>query len=256
MSEPKINRLFWDIETSPNIGFFWQAGYKKAIPYESIIQERAIICICYKWESEKKVHSLTWDKGCDKKLIEEFNKVLLLADETVAHNGDNFDIKFLYSRLLYHNFVPTYHFNPIDTLKIARQKFRFNSNRLDYLGQYLFGQGKISTSFSLWKDIVLGNCDKAMNKMVRYCKRDVVLLQKVYNKLSDFTEHKTHVGVLNGLDAWTCPKCGSASVHRIGSRVTKMGRKYRMRCNDCGSHHSISLANLNKYIEYKKYEKP
>jgi hypothetical protein len=27
----KIKRLFFDIETSPNIGFFWTAGYKQNI---------------------------------------------------------------------------------------------------------------------------------------------------------------------------------------------------------------------------------
>ena len=49
-------RLFFDIETSPNIGFFWQSGYKLQVPYTNIIKERAIICICYKWENDKKVN--------------------------------------------------------------------------------------------------------------------------------------------------------------------------------------------------------
>ena len=63
----KRKRLFFDIETSPNIGFFWQAGYKKNIDYSNIIKERAIICICYKWEGEKEVGYLHWDaKQCDK----------------------------------------------------------------------------------------------------------------------------------------------------------------------------------------------
>ena len=67
MLKTKRRRLFFDIETSPNIGTFWQAGYKKTISPEDIIKERAIICICYKWEGEKKVYGLTWDENQDDK---------------------------------------------------------------------------------------------------------------------------------------------------------------------------------------------
>ena len=65
-------RLFFDIEVSANIGLFWQSGFKLNIGPESIIKERAIMCICYKWEDSKEVHSLEWDsKQCDKKLLEK-----------------------------------------------------------------------------------------------------------------------------------------------------------------------------------------
>ena len=53
-----FKRLFYDIETSPNIGFFWGAGYKVNISHDNIIKERAIICICYKWEGQDTVHSI------------------------------------------------------------------------------------------------------------------------------------------------------------------------------------------------------
>jgi hypothetical protein len=63
MNELKKKRLFFDIETSPNIGFFWQSGYKLNISYNNIITERAIICICYKWEGDEKLYSLNWDES-------------------------------------------------------------------------------------------------------------------------------------------------------------------------------------------------
>ena len=49
-----MKRLFWDIETSANIGWFWQASRKQFIGPDNIIQERAIICICWKWEGKEK----------------------------------------------------------------------------------------------------------------------------------------------------------------------------------------------------------
>ena len=38
MLKTKRRRLFFDIETSPNIGLFWEAGYKKNIDVSNIIQ--------------------------------------------------------------------------------------------------------------------------------------------------------------------------------------------------------------------------
>jgi len=76
MLKSKRKRLFFDIETSPNVGFFWSAGYKLNITPDSIIQERAIICICYKWEDEKEVYFLQWDsKQNDKRMLQSFIEV-------------------------------------------------------------------------------------------------------------------------------------------------------------------------------------
>ena len=98
----KIKRLFFDIETSYNIGSFWKLG-QQFISYDKIIHERAIICICYKWEDEKKVHHLTWDHNQnDKVMLQQFLKVLNEADEIVGQNHEDFDIKWLRTRCLYH----------------------------------------------------------------------------------------------------------------------------------------------------------
>ena len=143
MQNPKIRRLICDAETSPNIGFFWRAGFRLSINHDNILHERAIICICYKWEGERTVHSLEWKKGDDKDLLKRFLKVALEADELVAHNGDKFDIKWFNTRCLKHGLEPPPIWKTVDTLVIARRRFYFNSNRLDYLGKYLLDEGKI-----------------------------------------------------------------------------------------------------------------
>ncbi len=50
-------RLFFDIEVSPNIVFSWRAGYNLNIDPDNIIEERKIICVCWKWEGKDEVHS-------------------------------------------------------------------------------------------------------------------------------------------------------------------------------------------------------
>lgn len=246
-----MNRLFWDIETSPNIGFFWRPGHKVNLSHDNIIKERAIICICYKWQKENKVHTLVWDEGCDIKLCKDFMAVMEQADEMVAHNGDRFDMKWFRARCLKHDIGVPKDVTTVDTLKLSRSKFELNSHRLDYIARFLLGHGKIETSFGLWKDIVLGGCEKSMAHMVRYCKRDVKILQEVYEYIVKYTKMKTHVGVLEGQDGWTCPCCGSSNVIRNGKKIGATGVvRQRMHCQDCGHMYCISQANTKKYAEH------
>ena len=189
VNRPK-KRLFFDLEVSANIVFSWRIGRDVSLSPDDIIKERAIICACYKWEGDDKVYSLEWNKGDDKDLLLKFSKVINSADEVITQNGDAFDIKWLRARCIYHDIPVSPKFNSIDTLKMARSGFKFNSNKLDYMGQYLNLGKKIKTDYGLWKDIMLNNSRTAMDKMVEYCKQDVNLLEQVYNKLQKFCPEK------------------------------------------------------------------
>jgi DNA polymerase elongation subunit (family B) len=236
----KRRRLFFDIETSPNIGFFWEAGWKKQIDYSNIIHERKVICICYKWEEEKETHFLTWDrKQCDRAMLQKFVGVANTATELVGHNGDKFDLAWIRTRCLFHkiDMFPTY--TTFDTLKISRSKFKFNSNRLNYIAQYLGIGGKIKTDFNLWKDIVLNKDQKAMDKMVKYCQKDVVLLEKVFSRIRSHVPHKSHYGVIFGQDKGSCPECGSDDLIINNRRTTASGvKKIQYICKTCNKIHS------------------
>jgi hypothetical protein len=86
------------------------------------------------------------------------------------------------TRCLLHGISMFPKYTTIDTLKEARGRFRFNSNRLDYIGKFLGLGQKVHTGFDLWKDIMLRNCAKSMLKMLAYCKNDVRLLENVFNR--------------------------------------------------------------------------
>lgn len=236
----KRRRLFFDIETSPNIGLFWEAGFKKNIDYSNIIQERAIICICYKWEEEKEVYALQWDsKQNDKAMLQKFIEVANQANELVGHNGDKFDLAWIRTRCLYHKIDMFPKYTTIDTLKVARSKFKFNSNRLNYIADFLGIGQKIKTEYSLWKDILLKKDKVAMDKMIKYCKKDVVLLEQVHKALSKHIEPKTHYGVIFGQDRGSCPECGSDDLVRKDRRILASGLiKLVLKCNTCGKYHN------------------
>lgn len=239
MGTPK--RLYFDIETSPNIGFFWSAGYKQTIDYSNIIREREIICICYKWEGSKRVYSLQWDKNQnDKKMLLEFMHVMKDADELVGHNGDKFDLAWIRTRCLFHRIPMFPSYKTVDTLKVSRSKFRFNSNRLNYIADYLGLGTKHHTTFDLWKRIVLDKCDTSMRKMVAYCKQDVKLLEQVYQELSKHIEPKVHHGALmDGHDRGSCPNCGGLDLIRRRLTSTPTGLlKAQYSCKSCGVWHT------------------
>jgi len=240
MLQTKRRRLFFDIETSPNIGLFWEAGYKKNITTDNIIRERAIICICYKWEDEKEVYSLQWDsKQCDKTMLKKFIEVANTSNEMVGHNGDKFDLAWIRTRCLFHHIemFPTY--VTIDTLKVARSKFRFQSNRLNYIAEYLGLGNKIKTEFNLWKDILLNKDKIAMEKMIKYCKKDVTLLEQVFKALRGHMTAKTHYGVVFGQDRGSCPECGSDDLIRNNQVVTATGlTRIQYKCKTCNHYHS------------------
>lgn len=243
-------RLFFDIETSFNIGIFWRSGYNQTINPDDIIHERAIICVCYKWENDPKVHYLTWDENqSDKELLEKFVKVMNKADEVVAHNGDKFDIRWLRTRCLYHN-VPMFpKYQSIDTLKQARSLFMFNSNRLDYIAKFLgVGSKTEHEGMGLWKKIVLHKDPMAMNKMIEYCQNDVVILEQVFNRLNTYTKANLHYGVLNNQESYTCPECGGDHLKLSKTYTTSAGMLRRsMCCKTCRKKFSISNTTYKKY---------
>jgi uncharacterized protein YprB with RNaseH-like and TPR domain len=238
----KIKRLFFDIETSPNIGLFWTAGFKLNITPDSIIKERAIICICYKWAGDDKVYSLQWDKDQnDKTLLEKFITVANEADELVGHNGDRFDLPWIRTRCLYHRIPVFPNYSTLDTLKSARSKFKFNSNKLDYIAKFLGIGAKTHTGYDLWKKVVLDKDKESLEYMIEYCKNDVVLLEDVYNEMATYIPAKTHHGVAAGGEKHSCPECGGNNMRFSQRRYSALGTpRIQLQCNDCHKYHTVS----------------
>ena len=238
-------RIFFDIETSPNVVLSWRTGYNLNVGPENILKERAIICICWKWEGEDEVHSLTWDKKqCDKSMLKTFIKELNKANEICGHNSDRFDLKWLRTRCLFHGIDVFPRYQTLDTLKMAKSSFYFNSNKLDYIAQYLNVGKKTETGgFDLWKKVVLDKDADALQLMVDYCKNDVTILEGVFQKIKPYVEHKFNYATLHGEDKYCCPECSSSDVYLSKTYTTKMGvLKHSMRCRD-KMHSDFTISN-------------
>ncbi len=249
----KIKRLLWDLETSPNVGLFWKSGYKIDVSPESIIAERKIITVAWKWHGEHKVYALQWDnRQDDEKMLRKFVPILNSADESVAHFGDSFDLPWLKGRCLLHGIRTLPKYRTIDTKQLASKHFLFNSNKLNYIAKFLGIGEKLRTEYDLWKKIVLDKDARALKYMTRYNQEDVRLLEKVYDRIAEVVPHHTHVGVLNGGEKFSCPKCGTSEVKTSKTNVTATGvKQFQMQCKQ-GHYFSISASVHEKYLENKK----
>lgn len=250
----KVKRLFADIETSPNIVLAFSAGYGLNINHDSIIFERNVICIGYKWEGEKKVHVLRWDRDQDdRKMLIDFFKIAEEADEIVAHFGNGFDIPWLRTRCLKHRLNPIPLYKTVDTKALASKYFYFNSNKLDYVSEFLGHGRKLKTDFDLWKRVLMKNDQTALNYMCKYCGVDVLRLEKVFKDIQPYVRPRSHAGVMAGRDKWTCPRTGSTKVIKSKTLVTASGTiQHQMKSLEDGGYFTISDSAFKDYQAAKK----
>lgn len=207
---PKLPRfLFWDIETSHNVVATFQLRNDDGIPHQNILQERFIICVSWKELGKPKITTVITKNRNDKPLCQQLQKFFHQPNAIyVGHNGDSFDRRVVETRMLYHGLDPLpLKLLTLDTLKIARRQFRFNSNRLDYLGAYLGVGQKLHTESGLWLK-VLQNDRKAVKQMATYNRHDVELLERVFLKLKPYV-------VVRRPDHRRCPQCKSTKVQLL-----------------------------------------
>ncbi len=254
----KKKRLFFDIETTyyQLLIRAWQLkNFQKYFNPDDIVREKEIICISYKWEGDDDVYTLDWRMG-EKQMLKKFVKVMGEASESVAHNGDRFDLKTLRTRCIYHGILIYPNYRTLDTLKKVRSRFMFASNKLDYIGKYLGIGGKLEhEGMELWDKVVAGD-EKALEKMIQYCERDVIMLEDSFAVLSPYIDHNTNFAVLSGGEKWHCPECASDDVQMHNFYTTPMGVIRReMRCNQCKKQYRISNKTyMNMLIDLQKIE--
>lgn len=237
---PKV--LFVDIENTPCLASVWGL-WKEVTSYDMIEAEWYILCICAKWQHENKIMSFAlpdyplYKKSPDNdiEVLKAVHKLLDEADIVIGHNVVDFDIKKMNARFIKHGLPPTSPYKTVDTLLSARKNFAFTSNKLGDLGKYLGLGEKIDTGgFKLWQQCMKGD-KTAWGKMVAYCKQDVALLEKIYNKLLPYMDVHPNLGAYFESDGKRCPNCGSESLTKNGFAFNNTGKYQRLVCNNCGA---------------------
>lgn len=246
---PKI--LLWDIETSPLVVATWGL-FEQNIPIDNIFHDWFIICASWRWYGDDKTYAVSLvddpvrfkkDFRDDRLVVEVLFNLIHEADIVVAQNGDNFDMKKLAARSLFHSLPPIRKIPSVDTLKEARRSFKMTSNKLDYLGQHLGLGAKMDNPRGLWIKAMAGR-RSAIKQMVLYCRQDVDLLYALYERLLPHMKNHPNMNLIQRTD-YCCPSCGSPHVIRKGTRISKTGVKQEWQCQECGSY-STGSSTLEK----------
>lgn len=222
--------LLYDLETGPNLGYVWGKWEQNVTAFK---QEWGLLSFAYKWLDDKTITVIGRNTKSEAQLVKELHKLFDEADVVIAHNGDQFDQKMANAKFIQFNLDPPSSYKSIDTKKVAKRYFRFNSNKLDDLGNILGLGRKLETGgFDLWLGC-LDNDPKSWAKMLKYNKQDVVLLEKVYLKLRPWIDNHPSVSILDDI-LNGCPKCGSTKLIKRGMRLNKTSVVQRYKCQGCG----------------------
>ena len=143
------NRLYLDIETAPNVSYTWGKYKQDVISFQ---RPSHLLSFAYKNRGRRTIGKTVSPKDPtnDKELCKELHRILSGADTVITHNGDRFDLKRARARFAINGLPPLRPLKSIDTLKIARKYFAFESNKLDDLGIFLGVGRKIKTGGAVY----------------------------------------------------------------------------------------------------------
>lgn len=186
--ETAARTLLIDFEMFANVSRTWGVYEQNVI---KIVRPRMVCSVAWKWLGESKTYvkalpdfpTYKKDKFNNLELMRHVRDLMNRAAIIVGHNVDAFDIKRGNVDIIKGNLDAPVPFRTIDTLKIARQKFGFNSNRLGDLCEFLGIPAKVKhPGFEMWEKCEEGDM-AAWAHMKRYNKGDVdPCLEGVYRK--------------------------------------------------------------------------
>lgn len=225
--------LFIDIETSPNIAHVWGL-FQQNVSIKQLTDASYTMCFACRWRGQKKVHFDSVHKSKPKDMIRRAWEFLDEADMVVHYNGSRFDVPTLNKEFLHHGFPPPSPYKQVDLLRTARKEFRFPSNKLDYLVQALGIGAKVKhIGHELWVQCMAGD-DKAWREMEKYNRRDVTLLEELYDRILPWIQNHPNLALYQTADVPICTNCGNDDLESRGLAYTKTLTYRRFRCKRCG----------------------
>jgi uncharacterized protein YprB with RNaseH-like and TPR domain len=201
--------------------------WNQNISLNQLIESSYTLCLGWKWYGEKgRVNVVrTADvPATAAHLLDE-------ADAVVHYNGKSFDIPILQKDILLSGGLPPSPFRQIDLYSVVKRQFRFPSSKLAYVSEALGLEGKVKhPGHEMWIGCMSGD-EKSWKTMERYNRRDVVLLEELYDRLLPWIPSHPNRRLYGG-DG--CPKCSGELAPR-GYAYTNTGKYRRSRCRDCGA---------------------
>lgn len=225
--------LFLDLETTPMTAHTWGL-WDQNISINQILDHTEVMCFGAKWKGKDKVIFKSSHHHGKKEMLQEIHKLIDEADAVVGWNSAAFDMKHLNREFLEAGMFPPSPTKDIDLMRAVKAKFKFPSNKLDYVAQKLGVGAKVKHSgFDLWIKCMAGN-NKAWKEMKEYQIQDVELLVELYDKLLPWIPAHPNTALYDDVEGG-CTSCSSLRLERRGFAISSTGKYQRYQCKDCGS---------------------
>jgi hypothetical protein len=224
-----------DIETLPGIGYFFQL-FDINISVDQIIKDTCLLGWAGKFLNESKMFSdiMTPEEAIarnTKRITESCWDFVSKCDVILGHNFAFFDSKYINTSFLMHD-LPPLKYTIIDTLSVAKQNMRFDSNKLSFINKKLNIREKISNEgFPLWAACSRGE-PEALQTMKNYNEGDIYSTEQLFYKLRPYIRN-FNVALYNEISELQCPVCGSKNLVSEGFYMTSAGKWESIRCQDC-----------------------
>lgn len=229
--------LFIDIETSPLVAYTW-GMWDQNVGLNQLIEPTRMLCFAAKWLGEKQTLFASEHGDGRQTMVQIAHDLLDQADVVVHFNGQKFDIPHLNREFIEAGLTPPAPYVQVDLLLAARKRFKFPSNKLQYITTALGMEGKAEhEGFDLWKKCLAGDAH-AWKRMEKYNRQDVKVTEALYNRLLPWLPSHPSRRLYDGISG--CPTCGSAHLQRRGFAYTKLSEFQRFQCQDCGSYFRAS----------------
>ena len=223
--------LLLDIETAPSLGHIWKL-WDENIPLARLLKSGYMLCYSAKWYQQDQIYFDSLYESSPKALAKGIHKLLNDADAVVHYNGKRFDIPHINSEIVRAGLKPPSPFKQIDLLTTVRNRFKFPSNKLEYVVKELGIGIKSAPTYDVWKGC-MNDDEESWAAMQEYNINDTILLEKLYTYLRPWINNHPNLGIYQD-ESLVCPACTSTHYHKRGVAVTKACRYQRFQCSDCG----------------------
>lgn len=226
--------LFLDIETRPNVGYVWDL-WDQNISLDQLIENGDVLSFSAKWYGDDEV--MYFDhRGEDGflKMVEAAWTLLNECDVLVTFYGTRFDEKHLNRTFVENGFPPPSPYKSIDLKLVCAKRFKFPSNKLQYVSKALGLAGKVDNEgWKLWIGCLNGD-EESWAKMKEYNIQDTLLLEDLFEVLLPWIPNLPHRWLYDGHSG--CPGCGnSAPLKAAGFAYTRVSKFKQFVCEHCGS---------------------
>ena len=152
-----------------------------------------LLCAALKIAGERKPYIYRLDENLvvtehwnDKNLCDVIADGLSGLDLIVTQYGSRYDIPFFNSRMLFHGYKPIPAKMHVDVWRISRSRLALSSNRLESVSRFFkTKENKDHLDWETWERAAYGDTP-ALDAIVDHCRRDVLVLEEVFDTLKPF----------------------------------------------------------------------